>query len=92
MWLTPHGNGLELGIASAELDPHAYRLLVLADGRIVRQWRRIPLQTGGRWVVMLPKRIARSTHGVEAYLYRLDKPNSLYRHVRIHPRSAGKPS
>lgn len=88
LWLTPRGEQLELGVESDELDPTSYRLTVLADGRLVRQWRRLALSTGDGWVVKLPSSIGRSAETVEAFLYKADKPAEPYRRVRIHPDAA----
>jgi hypothetical protein len=85
LWLTPRDGRFELGVASEELGPATYRLILVADGRVVRQWSRIGLNTGGRWVKELPAGVGRSTGSLNAYLYKLDHPKTVYRRVRVSP-------
>ena len=86
LWMLPSDparrNSLRLGVANHELRAMSYRLQVASGGAIVDEWPQITLAPDQQWsaIVALPEdRPAGPT--VEATLYRLDEPASVYRHT-----------
>lgn len=85
LWLIRTGRQAELGVHSYELAPAGYRLDLIVNGRVARRWPDIMLATGEGWSTAV--RLAGSR--IEARLYRADRPQQMYRHVRMAvPRSA----
>lgn len=82
LWLVPSRGGVQLGVASYELDRTRYRVELVDGGRATRTWH-VTLGSGERWVVDLPR--ADST--LEARLYLADRSGSIYRRVWLSPTS-----
>lgn len=88
LWLLPADpidqDALRLGVASMELEATRYRLEVTADSAGVGEWASIELRPGERWeaTVALPAALADATR-VEAKLYRLADPVTVYRRVSL---------
>jgi len=90
-WLTPiegeADNQLQLGIDSKEFVSTAYRLELFVDGVIVQKWSTIELVPNQQWHANLALNEAQLNEStLEANLYRLDQPDTLYRHVVMRPR------
>jgi uncharacterized membrane protein len=91
MWLTPvqgeAANQLQLGIDSKEFASTQYKLELRVDGQIAQEWATIELAPNQQWhasLALSEDQMGSST--LEANLYRLDRPDELYRHVVMRPR------
>ncbi len=88
LWMTPASNenteNYQLGITSQEFATMTYRLQVMVDGRVVRDWPELKLAPGTTWTspIVLPTDQLRAG-SIEAALYRLDNPNVIYRQVQL---------
>jgi len=90
LWALPadkeHAKQYELGLTSQEVATERFRLKVQADGQTKHEWSEIVLEPGQTWndtfdAAQLPA----SAGAVEAVLYRLDAPDTVYRQVRLRP-------
>ncbi len=88
LWILPFDAGaptvVRLGVDSMEPVSTRYRLEVKVDGRVVREWSSIALAPAEKWeesVDLSAEAIGAQT--VEAALYRLDDPRSVYRRVAL---------
>jgi uncharacterized membrane protein len=90
LWILPASganakNSVLLGVKNMENTNMNYLLDVNVDGKLVKMWRSIDLQSNGNWQVTLV--IPQAKHGsstlVEAMLYRADAPTKVYRHVEL---------
>jgi uncharacterized membrane protein len=91
LWLLPgSGRGtatVRVGVTSGELNPMTYRLVVRLGSRVVSERRRFQLQPGAEVDEVLHLRATASARRepIEALLYREDRPQSIYRVVRLWP-------
>ena len=88
LWMIPAGDGnandYRLGVNSMEFSPAGYRLQVLLDGQVVREWPEIQLAPGESWETQIVLQSGRAGAGsIEATLYRMDNPDVVYRHVKL---------
>ena len=88
LWMLPAGDGntddYRLGVNSMEFSPASYRLQVVQDGQVVRNWPEIQLAPGDSWEIQMVLPSDRAGAGsVEAMLYRLDNPDVVYRQVKL---------
>jgi uncharacterized membrane protein len=88
LWLVPYDNGpanaIRLGVYNQEGAPEQYHLRVEADGRQLLDWPMIQLNPGETWENVANLAIdRRSTAIIEAKLYRLDSPDTVYRYVTL---------
>jgi hypothetical protein len=95
LWVLPDSaartDSVRLGVSNREPGQIGYRLLVTASGTIIGSWPRITLGPDEQWeaTVALPTaQPAAAT--VEAVLYRLDAPETIYRRVLFHRDSQAK--
>lgn len=86
LWVLPdtaaQPAGIRVGVRSMEFAPTRYRLVVKADQKLAYEWAVIELDPKQQWetqVVLPAEQLQRGA--VEAELYRLDQPNTVYRHV-----------
>lgn len=93
LWMTPANDAARddtvyLGVNSFEAVAARYNLQLVVGGDIVREWQALELEPGGRWVVRveLPA-LEPDIRTVEAVLYRLDDPETVYRRVQVWRRS-----
>lgn len=89
LWLLPQASSqttVNLGISNQENTTVKYRLQLEAGGTVVEEWPSLELAAGQEWktTVNLPT----GTAGVEANLYRLDQPGTVYRQVFFAASSA----
>jgi uncharacterized membrane protein len=91
LWLL-RGSGketatLRVGVTSGELNPMTYRLVVRLGPRVVYERRRFPLQPGEEVdeVLDLGGTASASRQAIEALLYLENRPQSIYRVVRLWP-------
>jgi uncharacterized membrane protein len=88
LWILPAGgsspkNAVRLGVSNMELTAMEYRLAVSVDGKVVKEWPAIDLNSHEQWeaTLLIPQTAHAGTAKIEADLYRTDAPTSLYRHV-----------
>lgn len=88
LWMLPSNDGdpnaVRLGVESMELASAQYRLEVKVDGQAAQAWSSITLVPGEKWEdrIVLPAGTSANAT-VEAALYRLDDPQSVYRQVTL---------
>jgi uncharacterized membrane protein len=86
LWMLPAGDArpdaLRLGIGNHEARPMRYKLQVNAGATVVDEWSPITIEPDQQWemVVTLPAAPPGSP-AIEAVLYRLDAPGTVYRHA-----------
>jgi uncharacterized membrane protein len=88
VWMIPAGDGnindYRLGVSSMEFSSVSYRLQVLLDGQVIREWPELRLASGESWETSVELQSNQAGAGsVEAMLYRLDNPDVVYRHVKL---------
>jgi uncharacterized membrane protein len=90
-WMLPAsaGNGcaVQIGVHSFETAPVIYRLEMTSNGQELASWPSITLSTQQEWDRLVPiSPVAASGIVVDAQLYRLDQPGTIYRevHVMLH--------
>jgi len=85
LWMLPNDeNSLGLGIASFEKQLTVFRLRIMQDGNLLREWQSIRLMPAETWETTLefPPNVV-SGSAVLAQLYRVSEPDVVYRHVRL---------
>lgn len=87
-WILPAGgsnpkNAVQLGVSNMELTAMEYRLAVSVNGKVVKEWPTIDLNSHEQWeaTLLIPQNGHAGTAKIEADLYRTDAPTTLYRHV-----------
>jgi uncharacterized membrane protein len=89
LWILPGSgaanakNVVRIGMSNMESQATEYRLTVDMDGKAVKVWSSILLGPDQNWeaTLVLPQTGHTGTSQVEALLYRMDAPTTLYRHV-----------
>jgi uncharacterized membrane protein len=85
LWILPDAagqHGVRLGVRSKEFDTTNYRLRVQVNDGTVREWPSIQLAPNEQWEETIELPLDQVDAGeVEAALYRLDRPGSVYRYV-----------
>ncbi len=88
LWMIPanpgNSNVFYLGIKSAEFTETRYRLRVSVGDQVVQEWPALGLKPGETWetaIRLLGDQFG--TGSIVAYLYKLDDPETIYRHVRL---------
>jgi uncharacterized membrane protein len=85
LWMLPDVAGkhaVRLGVRSKEFDTTNYRLRVQVNDQTVREWPSIQLGPNEQWEETIELSMEQLDAGeVEAALYRLDSPGSVYRYV-----------
>ena len=93
LWMLPvaptgTSSAVRLGVRSFEDTTVTYRITITMNGQVVRAWSSVSLQPEQTWnqVVQLPTSGTHSLY-IEAQLYRLDHPQTVYRnvHLTVHP-------
>ena len=76
-------NIVRLGVSNMESKAMQYRIAVNMDGKVVKVWPSIELNSNEQWqaTLALPQTGHTSTARVEAMLYRTDAPKTIYRDV-----------
>jgi uncharacterized membrane protein len=92
LWLLPgtagSTTGVRVGVASGELRPTSYRLVVRSGGTTLYSQRLRRLRPGGRFRVTLALPRASARKSVTALLYLDGRPKAPYRVVELQPRAA----
>jgi uncharacterized membrane protein len=88
LWMLPAGDAsqdtMRLGITNRELEEVRYRVLVTSNGTTVGSWPLIRLGPNEQWESTVALAAAQPhAETVEALLYRLDAPDTLYRRVVV---------
>ena len=88
LWMLPDKASsqqvVRLGVNSKEFTKTTYRLQVKVDGQVVYERPAIELQPNGQWEDRIELSAQQASAGtVEAALYRLDAPESIYRQVLL---------
>ncbi len=90
-WIRPDEakpNLIHLGVNSNEFSSKVFRVSLLADGQALQEWQDITLAPGEKWETTYELTEQQlSTARVEAQLYKLDDPQSVYRQVWLAPKS-----
>ncbi len=88
LWILPAGgsnpkDAISLGVNNMELTAMEYSLAVSVDGKVVKDWPSIDLNSQGKWqaTLLIPQSGHAGTAKIEADLYRMDAPTTIYRHV-----------
>ncbi len=94
LWILPTGetgqDAVRVGVYSLESSAKQYRLLILASGRVVREWPMIELEPKGTWETTVVLPAWQSEAGtVEAVLSLIDAPEAVYRRVTLSRRNGG---
>jgi Protein of unknown function (DUF1616) len=95
LWVLPDSaakaDSVRLGVSNREPGQIGYRLLVTASGTIIGSWPRITLGPDEQWEATVALPTAQpAVVTVEAVLYRLDAPETVYRRVLLHRDSQAK--
>lgn len=91
LWMLPASganakNSVLLGVKNMEQTAVDYRLVVKIGSTTIKQWPALDLRSGENWEATLA--VPEAQHAtnptrVEALLYRLNAPTTLYRHVEL---------
>jgi hypothetical protein len=85
LWILPAGQDMvRYGVRNMEQAREGYRLRIGVSGVARQRWQSITLAPGASWkaTMRLPRsHVAPET--VNIRLYRTDRPNAIYRHVRL---------
>ena len=90
LWLAPNADAnphhIQLGIDSKEFAPTQYKLQVKVNDQLAQEWSQLDLAPNQQWLASVEVPAADAAHSnVEALLYRLDAPETVYRHVFLRP-------
>lgn len=93
LWLAPNAasstNRIQLGVDSKEVAPAQYKLQLKVNDQIAQEWSQIALAPNQQWLASFELPAAGATQRtVEALLYRLDAPETVYRHVLLRPQTS----
>ncbi len=88
LWLIPtdggHSGTYQLGLTSDEFTPVTYHVQVTVDGQVGWNWPEVQLKPGESWTSPIELQADRATTGtIEAVVYRLDDPATIYRQVKL---------
>jgi uncharacterized membrane protein len=88
LWMIPaadgNANDYRLGVNSMEFSTTAFRLEVMVDNQVIREWPDLKFAPGESWETSIVLQDNRAGAGsVEAMLYRLDNPDVIYRQVKL---------
>ena len=71
-------------MTSDEFTPVTYHIQVTVDGQVGWDWPEVQLEPGESWTSPIVLRADRAVTGtIEAVLYRLDDPTTIYRQVKL---------
>lgn len=87
-WMLPENNedcAVTIGMQSFESAAVEYRVIMTINGTQAGEWSPIALAPGGKWnrSVAIKPAPASGDMYIEAQLYRLDEPESMYRNVHV---------
>ena len=90
LWILPADgasakNTIRLGVSNMELTAMEYSLTVTMDGKVVKVWPSIYLESNEKWeaTLVLPQTTHTGAARVEALLYQTRAPTKIYRHVLL---------
>lgn len=79
----PRPDTIRLGINNLESKPMGYALRVNAGSQILGDWNSLSIESGQSWESTIDLPSGSESPTVEAQLYRLDAPQTPYRHVTL---------
>jgi uncharacterized membrane protein len=88
LWILP-ANGattdvVQLGVSNMEMKAMTYRVQLMIGDMVVGDWEQVELQHGQNWTTEFALPVKGSgVEIVEAELYRLDAPETIYRRVKL---------
>jgi len=88
LWILPVVKGapqfVHLGVINNQFTPTDYRLQIVVGNQVIHEWQDIQLAPGQSWesIYDIPGALPANTQ-VEAFLYKLDQPQSVYREVSL---------
>lgn len=88
LWILPVGNealnAVNLGVTNDQFTTTEYKLQILTNHQVLNEWPDIKLAPGEKMETAyeIPGNLSTSTE-VEAYLYKLDNPDTVYRQVKL---------
>lgn len=91
LWLVPTAEAsntqrLQIGVASKEWAPIQYKLQLKVNDQLAQEWPQLDLTPNQQWLASVELPVASAAQStVEALLYRLDAPETVYRHVVLRP-------
>lgn len=93
LWMLPasetNQSMVKLGVSSGELTTTSYRVQLQAGNTVLKEWPSIELKPGEKWEATtdlsasVVNNIQIQSDKVEAVLYRLDAPQTVYRRVTL---------
>lgn len=90
LWLVPaetsSAQRIQLGVDSKEFAPTQYKLQLKVNDQLAQEWTQLALAPNQQWLASFELPAAGAAQRtVEALLYRLDAPETVYRHVVLRP-------
>jgi uncharacterized membrane protein len=86
LWILPGEPGeVRVGVNNLVAVEATFRLQVLRDGHIIREWPALALTAGQKWAETVPVQAEAGRGPLEARLYRLEEPSVVYRRVTLWP-------
>ncbi len=87
LWMVPSKDAtvgsVDLGLASGEFGLRNYKLQLLLNNRVVKEWPSITLRPGESWEATVQVPPGLGGRRLELDLYRLDAPTQIYRHTEL---------
>ncbi len=88
LWLLPNGEeqkscALRLGVHNFESTPMKYKVVLSVQGGSMKTWSPVILASQQEWNVTETLAAASTDASVQLQLYRLDKPQSVYREAHV---------
>jgi hypothetical protein len=89
LWILPGEQGtVRVGVNSVGPAEGRFRLQILRDGHIIREWPALEITAGQKWAETLTVQGAQQGGApFEVRLYRLEAPSVVYRRVMLWPES-----
>ncbi len=76
-------NSISVGVESGEFDVTGYKLQLLINNQVVKEWPSITLKPGEVWEATVQIPPGNPGRRLDLNLYRLDAPTELYRHTGL---------
>jgi uncharacterized membrane protein len=85
LWLVPDqvGSGAQLGVRSMEFESRTYRVDLISGETVLQIWENLTLQPRQEWTTDVDLSSLPQGGVVEARLFRLDQPETVYRQTRL---------
>jgi hypothetical protein len=91
MWMLPDQRNpehwVQLGLTTKTMNPHRFSVVVKRGNDVIKEWPNIQMGSDDQWETNLVLTTPLPGTGpIEAFLYNLDDPNQIYRHVSLWPK------